>query len=119
MTDPEHPPGYGRKAAPDLADAEDDERPGGTNGNPPGKATSPTVQAPSHAQKMNQWQKSKGLWLLAGCIVAVIVLALIGYFHPRDNDSLNVAVEILKTVIAATLGFVFAHGSIGSSDAQK
>ena len=47
--------------------------------------------------------------LIASCMFLIVVLALVGYFFPRESDLLSGAVDTLKLIVTTALGFVFAR----------
>lgn len=48
-------------------------------------------------------------WLIGSCVFLITVLALVGYFFPRESDLLSGAVDTLKLIVTTALGFVFAR----------
>ena len=69
----------------------------------------PPSETPRPPQPTASFAPGPGFVVALVVIVLIVVLALVGYFFPRESDLLSGAVDTLKLIVTTALGFVFAR----------
>ena len=79
-----------------------------------------TVDDPDKRHRRTvEFQKLKfGMWLIAGCLVVVIILHLLDYYFPKQGSSFASLNDLLKLVATTVLGYVFGL-SIGTDKEEN
>lgn len=111
-----------RKPPPEIDDSEPD-RPAiynnGQSAENPGQPKKTVRREPISYDQFREHLKFEfGRQLILLCLLAIIVLSVVGYMMPRDSPLLQDALNVLKLIATTALGFVFAR-ALDSKDASS
>lgn len=118
MTSPDDAEHGERKRAPEVKGEDDVPQPA-----PNGARARP--QTPAAPEPRNFGERTFlerlnfGKAVVGWSIALLVVLSIVGYFHPRDSLLISNTIEILKLICTTALGFVFARSLEGDSRSDE